>query len=108
MSIDNRNKRASALNSVPVVIAPLADGVIDGNDRQQITWLYAGIVAGVPVVIVILTPADRTYRVPYSPRWWPVESEDRLLAVTGERRFWVVDNETRSLRVEPEIREIVV
>lgn len=89
MAIDSRNKRASALNSVPIIVAPLADGTIDDNDRQQITWLYAGIVAGIPVVIVILTPADRTLKVPYTSRKY-------LVAV-----------DSRSLRAGPETRKVI-
>ena len=44
MAIDSREKRASAINVLPIVTYPVADGVIDNFDRMQATWLYSGIV----------------------------------------------------------------
>ena len=46
MAVDSTNKRASAIQSIPHVFGPVADGTIDDLDRMQVTWLYAGIAPG--------------------------------------------------------------
>ena len=88
MAIDSRNKRASALNSSPMLVMPTADGTTDANDRQQMTWLYSGWVATI-IEIVIQTPARRTFRVPYQARWFLVEFYERLVRIPHEKRTLV-------------------
>ena len=82
--MDSRNKRASALNSLPILVMPTADGTTDGNDRQQMTWLYAGWIA--VIIIVIQPPADRTQKIPYQPRWFLVEENSRVIRISPESR----------------------
>lgn len=48
---DTQDKRRSAINISPFVIHPVADGTIDAQDREQATWIYAGITVGTPPVI---------------------------------------------------------
>ncbi len=43
--VDTREKRASACAFMLMVPKPVPDGTISRNDRQQITWVYAGIPA---------------------------------------------------------------
>lgn len=51
MALDSRQKRAGALLGMPwMVITPIADGTIDGADRQMVADVYPGIAAGAPVV----------------------------------------------------------
>lgn len=54
MAIDTRDKRAAAISAgIPfIILTPLADGSIDGADRQMIADVYGGIAAGEPVVSV--------------------------------------------------------
>ena len=49
MAVDSRDKRASALTIPPFVVAPLADGTIGAQDREQATWIYSGIAPASPV-----------------------------------------------------------
>ncbi len=86
MAIDSRNKRASALNSMPLVIYPTADGVTDNNDRQQITWLYFGQTGTEVIVITSVTPSERTIIIRRDNRTMIIESEDRTIKVPFERR----------------------
>jgi hypothetical protein len=52
MALDSRQKRAGALLGMPwMVITPIADGTIDGADRQMVADVYPGIAAGAPVVV---------------------------------------------------------
>lgn len=50
MAIDSRDKRAAAISAgIPfIVITPLADGSIDGADRQMVANVYGGIAAAEP------------------------------------------------------------
>lgn len=52
MSIDTRNKRASAC--FPLMpwrtSLPSPDGTVDQGDKQQVVFLYSGILAGALVV----------------------------------------------------------
>lgn len=51
MAIDSREKRAGALLGMPwMVITPIADGTIDGADRQMVANVYPGVAVGVPTV----------------------------------------------------------
>jgi hypothetical protein len=55
MAVDTRNKRASCIGvglPVPSVL-PNPDSTIDSNDRQMVTWLYAGIAADSPTFGVV-------------------------------------------------------
>lgn len=107
MAIDSRNKRASALNSLPILIMPSSDGVIDGNDRQQMTWLYSDRWITVVIIIVIRPPVDRTQIVPYSPRWFLVDDEMRCDVVSALTRAMLIESDERVIRVPPESRSIV-
>lgn len=56
MTLDTRQKRAGALLGMPwMVLTPIADGTIDGADRQMVADVYPGIAAGEPVVSVAET-----------------------------------------------------
>jgi hypothetical protein len=46
---DSEDKRRSAINMPPFVVAPVPDGTIDANDRIQATWWYSGLGAQTPV-----------------------------------------------------------
>jgi len=105
MSIDSRNKRASALNSLPILVMPTADGTTDANDRQQMTWLYYGVVA-VIIIIIIEPPGDRTYRVPYHPRWFLVDDELRSIRIPALSRQLRIELDERIIRVPPESRSM--
>jgi len=50
MPLNTANKRGSAVSTARewISIFPVPDGAIDQADRQQITWVYAGILAGLP------------------------------------------------------------
>lgn len=55
MAIDTRSKRTSA-GTVGVVTRtsrPYPDGAIDQGDRQHIAFLYSGILAGAPSVVLV-------------------------------------------------------
>ena len=43
MAIDTENKRRSVQAYNLGAMLPVADGVIDANDRAMLTWLYAGL-----------------------------------------------------------------
>lgn len=47
MAIDTREKRASAIGFFYTVL-PLPDGAIGDRDRQQVAWIYAGIIPEPP------------------------------------------------------------
>jgi len=50
MAIDTREKRAGAILGMPwMVITPIADGTIDGPDRQMVADVYPGVTPGLPV-----------------------------------------------------------
>lgn len=51
MAVDTENKRRSAPNFYPFVIAPVPDGTIGGADREQATGIYSGITPIVPSVM---------------------------------------------------------
>jgi hypothetical protein len=46
--IDTENKRRSAGGALATQVLPLADGSLDGGDRQHAAFLYRGIAAGAP------------------------------------------------------------
>ena len=46
--IDTENKRRSAGAALVTQVLPVADGSIDGGDRQQAAFLYRGITAAAP------------------------------------------------------------
>jgi hypothetical protein len=49
MAIDSREKRAGAILGMPwMVITPIADGTIDGADRQMVADVYPGVTPGLP------------------------------------------------------------
>lgn len=45
MPIDTRDKRASALQTVAIMVMPTPSGTIGARAREQATWLYSGILA---------------------------------------------------------------
>ena len=55
MALDTANKRGSAISTARewIVVLPQPDGAISQADRQQIAWVYAGILAGPPFDIPI-------------------------------------------------------
>jgi len=50
MAVDTETKRRSATGYgvQPLVVYPVANSIIDAYDREHITALYAGILAGEP------------------------------------------------------------
>lgn len=53
MAIDSREKRQSvAWVGYPGPVSVLPSGTIDGATRQQISWTYAGILVGVPTIVI--------------------------------------------------------
>lgn len=53
MALDTREKRASALSALGVMLhLPLPDGTVGVQDRPQVTWIYAGIVYAAPGITI--------------------------------------------------------
>ncbi len=54
MAVDTTNKRYSAMHiGLPWRTSlPIPDGTIDQGDRQQVAWLYRGVLASSGAVIV--------------------------------------------------------
>ncbi len=48
---DTPDKRRSAANTILLVFYPVADGTIDAQDREQVSWIYSGITVGSPPII---------------------------------------------------------
>ena len=49
MAVDSREKRAGAILGMPwMVITPVADGTIDGSDRQMLANVYPGVTPAAP------------------------------------------------------------
>jgi hypothetical protein len=83
MAIDTENKRRSIVH-----ISPLSDGnIINQADRQQIAWIYSGILA----VQMLGEVQTRLYNVP---------AEDRVYVVpNGDEPFYNVPAEDRVYEV---------
>lgn len=57
MAVDTREKRQSAFSLlVPSLTPGVEPSSIDAAERQAAAWVYAGILAGEPVVPVISNP----------------------------------------------------
>ena len=52
MAVDSENKRRSAISMPFLAVAPVADGTIDAQDREQATWIYSGITLAAPAVAI--------------------------------------------------------
>lgn len=84
MPIDTRNKRASAI--FPLLpfrgMLPAPDGTIGQADRQQVVFLYAGILAAAPAAgipgVMPLIVSSRSFQL-----------------VAGERSFQLVVDDSR-------------
>lgn len=83
MALDSRSKRASSVNFLKPYALDLIlpDGAIGQGDRQHIIWDYSGILAIAPVVIILTTPDDRIFSVPYDDRSYQVPFDDRTFEV---------------------------
>lgn len=82
MAIDTENKRRSVGHILPV---PNSD--IDQADRQQVAWIYSGILA----VQVLGVVSIRLYNVPAEDRMYIVpDEEDRIYNVLEEDRIYEV------------------
>lgn len=59
MAVDTRNKRASAISTTLPWrgLLPAPDGTIDEYDRQQVAFVYAGILAGEPIIVSSAIPS---------------------------------------------------
>lgn len=69
MAIDTENKRRSI-----IYILPLPDNDINQADRQQVTWIYSGIL----VIQILGEVQSRIYNVP---------TEDRIYVVPDEEEY---------------------
>jgi hypothetical protein len=81
MAIDTENKRRSVAR-----ILPLPDSDIDQADRQQVAWIYSGILA----IQLLGEVLSRIYEVPSEDRVYNVPSEDRVCNVPSEDRIYEV------------------
>ena len=104
MSIDTANKRRSALNSMPLIVYPTADGVINSNDRQQVTWLYVGNVAVTPLALT--TPANRILIHTRTPRIVVEYAEGRAVSFHSQRRSIIEYGTPRIINVRSQKRVI--
>jgi len=88
MAIDTENKRRSIAH-----ILPIPDSDINQADRQQVTWIYSGI-----LVIQLLGEVQaRIYNVPAEDRVYVVPSDEkRIYNVPAEDRVYVVPAEESS------------
>ncbi len=51
MAVDTENKRRSASDFYPFVIAPVPDGTVGTSDREQAAGIYSGITPTTPAVM---------------------------------------------------------
>ena len=105
MSIDTANKRRSALNSVPLIVYPTADGTIDSANREQVTWLYAGL-AGAASLIVLTTPANRILIYTRMPRVVVEYAEGRAVSFHSQRRSIIEYGTPRVVNVNSQKRGV--
>jgi hypothetical protein len=82
MAIDTENKRRSVVHVLPV-----PDSDIDQADRQQVAWIYSGIL----VIQLLGEVQSRLYNVPAEDRIYEVPSEgERIYNVPSEDRIYEV------------------
>lgn len=95
MAIDTATKRCSVIgvgSPVPRLLA-VPDGAIAAQDRQELAFLYWGIAATTPVVVVgsvcltetVLTET-RTFVVPFETRTMSAANEPRKFSIAAEPR----------------------
>lgn len=70
MAIDTENKRRSIAR-----VLPIPDSNIDQADRQQVTWIYSGILA-IQLLGEVFT---RLYNVPTEDRIYVVPDGEKLV-----------------------------
>ena len=104
MSIDTANKRRSALNTIPLIVYPTAEGTIGSNDRQQVTWLYVGNVAATPLALT--TPANRVLIYTRTPRTIIEYAEMRVESFHAQRRNIIMDGTARVVNFHAQRRTI--
>ena len=56
MSIDTPSKRRSVHGYTNTLILPVADGTVGALDREHAAWLYGGIPAAAPPVVLLGEP----------------------------------------------------
>jgi len=61
MAVDTENKRRSAPDFFPFVIAPVPDGTIGAADREQATGIYSGIPLLAPITQTVIGMEDRMW-----------------------------------------------
>jgi hypothetical protein len=82
MAIDTENKRRSIAH-----ILPIPDGNINQADRQQVAWIYSGILA----VQLLGEVQSRLYNVPTENRVYVVPNDDeQIYNVPTEDRIYEV------------------
>ncbi len=81
MAIDTENKRRSVAH-----ILPIPDSDINQADRQQVAWIYSGIL----VIQLLGEVQSRLYNVPAEDRIYVVPAEDRIYNVPAEDRVYEV------------------
>lgn len=81
MAIDTENKRRSVAH-----ILPVPDSDIDQADRQQVAWIYSGIL----VIQLLGEVLSRIYEVPTEDRIYEVPAENRIYDVPTEDRIYEV------------------
>jgi hypothetical protein len=70
MAIDTENKRRSVVH-----ILPIPDADIDQADRQQVAWIYSGILA----IQLLGEVSARLYNVPAENRIYIVPDEEEYI-----------------------------
>lgn len=81
MAVDTENKRRSV-----VYILPVPDSDISLADRQQVAYIYSGIL----VNVVSTTPQSRIYNVPADDRVLVVATEENIYNIPAEDRIYEV------------------
>lgn len=82
MAIDTENKRRSVN-----YILPIPNSDIEQADRQQVAWIYSGIL----VVQLLGTVSTRLYNVPAEDRIYIVpDEEEHIFNVLAEDRIYEV------------------
>jgi hypothetical protein len=82
MAIDTEDKRRSVAH-----ILPIPDSDIDQADRQQVAWIYSGIL----VIQLLGEVQTRLYNVPAEDRVYVVSDEDEhIFNIFAEDRIYEV------------------
>lgn len=83
MAIDTENKRRSIAR-----ILPIPDGNINQADRQQVAWIYSGIL----VIQLLGEVQTRLYNVPAEDRIYVVRAQNAIYNVPAEDRVYEVSS----------------